>query len=101
MARARAAGRRRAMTLRDIVSLVERDLVAVEVLLEEQLRSGLFLQEDVAHHFRERGERRLRPALLLLGCGLAGYHGDRAAPLGVAVGRLHSTTRPHDGILLA
>jgi octaprenyl-diphosphate synthase len=87
------------MTLRDIVSIVEPDLAAVEILLEEQLRSGLLPQEDVAHHFRERGETRLRPALLLLGCGLTGYNGDRAAPLGVAVELIHTATRLHDGII--
>jgi octaprenyl-diphosphate synthase len=87
------------MTLRDIVSIVEPDLAAVEVLLEEQLRSGLPLQEDVAHHFRERGETRLRPALLLLACGLTGYHGDQAAPLGVAVELIHTATRLHDDII--
>jgi octaprenyl-diphosphate synthase len=87
------------MTLRDIVSLVEGDLAAVEVRLEEQLRSGLLLQKDVAHDFRERGERRFRPALLLLGCGLTGYRGDRAVPLGVAVELIHTATRLHDGII--
>jgi octaprenyl-diphosphate synthase len=71
----------------------------VEVLLREQLRSGLLLKEDVAHHFTERGEKRLRPALLLLGCGLTGYEGDQAAPLGVVVELIHSATRLHDGIL--
>jgi len=87
------------MSLRDIVSIVEHDLAVVEVLLEEQLRSGLLHQEDVAHHFRERGEGRLHPALLLLGCGLSGYNGDRAAPLGVAVELIHTATRLHDGII--
>ena len=83
--------------LGDIVSIVERGLAAVEVLLEEQLRSGL-LEEDVAHVFQERGESRLRPALLLLGCGLTGYEGEQAAPLGVAVELIHTATRLHDGI---
>ncbi|HXB56511.1 MAG TPA: polyprenyl synthetase family protein [Vicinamibacteria bacterium] len=87
------------MTLRDIVSIVEHDLAAVEVLLEEQLRSGLLPQEDVGHLLQERGERRLHPALLLLGCGLTGYNGDRAAPLGVAVELIHTATRLHDGII--
>jgi octaprenyl-diphosphate synthase len=98
MAGALAAGRRRATSLRDIVSIVEQDLAAVEVLLEEQFRSGLLLQEDVGLLFRERGERRLHPALLLLGCGLTGYNGDQAAPLGVAVELIHTATRLHDGI---
>jgi octaprenyl-diphosphate synthase len=71
----------------------------VGVLLEEQFRSGLLLPEDVAHHFQERGEKRLRSALLLLACGLTGYRGDRAVPLGVAVELVHAATRLHDGII--
>ena len=88
------------MSLRDIVSVVEHGLAEVEVLLEQHLRSDLLLEADVAHHFRERGERRLHAALLLLGCGLTGYTGDRAAPLGVAVELIHTATRLHDGILV-
>jgi len=87
------------MALRDILALVEGELAAVEVLLEEQHCSGLPPHDDVLHRFRERGEGRLRPALLLLGCGLTGYHGDRATPLAVAVELLHTFTRLHDGIL--
>jgi octaprenyl-diphosphate synthase len=36
---------------------------------------------------------------LLLSCGLTGYSGDRAAPLGVAVALIHTATRLHDGII--
>jgi octaprenyl-diphosphate synthase len=71
----------------------------VGVFLEEQLRSDLLLPEHVAHHLQERGEERLRPALLLLACGLTGYHGDLAVPLGVAVELVHTATRLHDGVI--
>jgi octaprenyl-diphosphate synthase len=36
---------------------------------------------------------------LLLGCGLAGYNGDRAVALGVAVELIHTATRLHDGVI--
>ena len=64
--------------LKEIVALVEDDLVRVEELFEQQVRSDVRLLAEIGGYVREGGGKRVRPALLLLACRLAGYRGDRA-----------------------
>jgi octaprenyl-diphosphate synthase len=92
-------GRRTTAGLREIVQLVEDDLARVEAFFEEQCRSDVRLVGEIARYIREGGGKRIRPALLLLACRLAGYRGERAVLLGSVVEFIHTATLLHDDII--
>lgn len=85
--------------LRDIVALVEQDLLKVEALFEEQARSDVKMVGEIGRYIREGGGKRIRPALLLLAANLCGYRGDRAVLLGAVVEFIHTATLLHDDII--
>ena len=66
-------GGRGVADLKDIVSLVEDDLVRVEELFEAQFQSDVGLVGEIGRYIREGGGKRIRPALLLLACRLCVY----------------------------
>jgi len=85
--------------LKEIVALVEDDLVRVEELFEQQVQSDVRLLAEIGRYVREGGGKRVRPALLLLSCRLAGYRGDRAILLASVVEFIHTATLLHDDII--
>ena len=85
--------------LKEIVALVEDDLVKVEELFEQQVKSDVRLLAEIGRYVREGGGKRVRPALLLLACRMAGYRGDRAILLASVVEFIHTATLLHDDII--
>ena len=92
-------GGRGVADLRDIIQLVEEDLARVEEIFEAQFRSDVGLVGEIGRYIREGGGKRIRPALLLLGCRLCGYRGDRAVLLASVVEFIHTATLLHDDII--
>jgi octaprenyl-diphosphate synthase len=92
-------GRARPADLKEIVALVEEDLARVEVLFAEQFRSDVALVAEIGRYVQDGGGKRIRPALLLLSCGLCGYRGERAAVLASVVEFIHTATLLHDDII--
>ena len=93
------AGGRSAVSLREIVQLVEGDLGRVEALLAEQVRSDVRLVAEIARYIQEGGGKRVRPALLLLASRLCGNDGERAVVLASTVEFIHTATLLHDDII--
>jgi octaprenyl-diphosphate synthase len=85
--------------LKDIVQLVEDDLVKVEELFAEQVRSDVKLVAEIGRYIQQGGGKRIRPALLLLACRAAGYQGDRGIVLASVVEFIHTATLLHDDII--
>ena len=92
-------GRSRSADLKEIVSLVEEDLARVEVLFAEQFRSDVALVAEIGRYVQVGGGKRIRPALLLLACGLCNYRGERATVLASVVEFIHTATLLHDDII--
>ena len=92
-------GRARSADLKEIVSLVEEDLARVEVLFAEQFRSDVALVAEIGRYVQDGGGKRIRPALLLLACGLCNYRGERATVLASVVEFIHTATLLHDDII--
>lgn len=92
-------GRQSTLELRDIVRLVEDDLVRVEALFAEQARSDVHLVSEIGRYIREGGGKRVRPALLLLASRLCGCRGQRAIVLAATVEFIHAATLLHDDII--
>jgi octaprenyl-diphosphate synthase len=85
--------------LKEIVQLIEEDLVQVEDFFEEQVRSDIPLIAEVGRYIRDGGGKRIRPALVLLSCRLNGYRGERAVLLAAVVEFIHAATLLHDDII--
>jgi octaprenyl-diphosphate synthase len=92
-------GGRQVADLKEIVQLVEDDLVEVENLFEEQCRSDVKLVAEIGRYIQEGGGKRIRPALLLLACRLCGHRSPRAILLASVVEFIHSATLLHDDII--
>jgi octaprenyl-diphosphate synthase len=77
---------------RDDLALVEREIAA---------QSGVAIEPvaEISNYLLEGGGKRLRPALLLLSAGAAGYRGESAIRLGAVVELIHSATLVHDDVI--
>jgi octaprenyl-diphosphate synthase len=99
LATAGRLGGRGVLDLKEIVQLIEDDLAKVEQRFEEQVESDVRMVGEIGRYIREGGGKRIRPALLLLGCRLCGYRGDRAVLLASVVEFIHTATLLHDDII--
>jgi octaprenyl-diphosphate synthase len=82
-----------------IFDLVRDDLALVE--REIAVQSGVAIEPvaEISNYLLEGGGKRLRPALLLLSSGAAGYRGASAIRLGAVVELIHSATLVHDDVI--
>ncbi len=99
MAAVNPLGRGSVLGLKDIVRLVEDDLVRVETLFTEQVHSDVRLLGEIGRYVQEGGGKRVRPALLLLASRLCGYRGERAILLASTVEFIHTASLLHDDII--
>jgi octaprenyl-diphosphate synthase len=82
-----------------IFDLVRDDLALVERELAAQSDAAIEPVSEISGYLREGGGKRLRPALLLLASGAAGYRGPSAIHLGAVVEMIHSATLVHDDVI--
>ncbi len=71
----------------------------VEQELTLQNSSAIEPVAEISSYLLAGGGKRLRPALLLLSAGYAGYRGDSAVRLGAVVELIHSATLIHDDVI--
>jgi octaprenyl-diphosphate synthase len=74
-------------------------LIKVEQELTLQNSSAIEPVAEISSYLLAGGGKRLRPALLLLSAGYAGYRGDSAVRLGAVVELIHSATLIHDDVI--
>src|SRR5277367_308655 len=86
-------------TAKGIFDLVRDDLKLVERELAAQSHAAIEPVSEISGYLREGGGKRLRPALLLLASGAAGYRGPSAIHLGAVVEMIHSATLVHDDVI--
>ncbi len=82
-----------------IFDLVRDDLTLVEQEIAAQNGAAIEPVAEIASYLREGGGKRLRPALLLLTAGAAGYRGPSAVRMGAVVEMIHSATLVHDDVI--
>src|SRR5688500_2488133 len=80
---------------------VQEDLARVDALIRRRLDSDVHLVREVAQYIVAAGGKRLRPALLLLACGAAGYRprGEAHLQLAAVVEFIHTATLLHDDVV--
>ena len=71
----------------------------VDALIRERLESDVALIRQVADYIVGAGGKRLRPALLLLASGAAGYRGEARFELAAVVEFIHTATLLHDDVV--
>ena len=82
-----------------IFDLVRDDLALVEREIAAESGGAIEPVAEISSYLREGGGKRLRPALLLLASGAAGYRGASAIRLGAVVEMIHSATLVHDDVI--
>ena len=82
-----------------IFDLVRDDLALVEQEIAAQNGGAIEPVVEITSYLREGGGKRMRPALLLLASGAAGYRGESAIRLGAVVEMIHSATLVHDDVI--
>ncbi len=75
------------------------DMLRVDAVIRERLASDVPLVRQVAEHIIAGGGKRLRPALLLLAAGAAGYRGEARFELGAVIEFIHTATLLHDDVV--
>ena len=91
------------MSLVSMLAPVAEDLARVDVLIRRRLDSDVALVSQVAEYIVVSGGKRLRPALLLLASGAAGYvepaGRDTRLQLAAVVEFIHTATLLHDDVV--
>ncbi|HUG76792.1 MAG TPA: polyprenyl synthetase family protein [Burkholderiales bacterium] len=87
------------MTFLSMLAPVAEDLRRVDVLIGQRLDSDVPLVRQVGQYIVVSGGKRLRPALLLLACGAAGYRGEARVTLAAVVEFIHTATLLHDDVV--
>src|SRR5271168_4919565 len=82
-----------------IFDLIREDMALVEQEIAAQSAVAIEPVAEISSYLREGGGKRLRPALLLLSAGAAGYRGSSAIRLGAVVELIHSATLVHDDVI--
>lgn len=79
--------------------LVESDLLHVNALIVERMRSDVPLIPELAGHIINSGGKRLRPMLTLAAAQICGYQGLGHVRLATAVEFIHTATLLHDDVV--
>ncbi|MCU0896304.1 MAG: polyprenyl synthetase family protein [Burkholderiales bacterium] len=74
-------------------------MAEVDALIRRRLDSDVVLIRQVAEYIIGSGGKRLRPALLLLAAGAAGYKGSDHYELAAVVEFIHTATLLHDDVV--
>ncbi len=85
-------------TLNELAPVAE-EMQQVDVLVRQRLGSDVPLVRQVAEYIVAGGGKRLRPALLLLCAGAAGYRGRMHLELATVIEFIHTATLLHDDVV--
>ncbi len=87
------------MTLDKIQALTEKDMNAVNLIIEKKLRSDVVLINQLGSYIINSGGKRLRPVLLLLSSRACGYEGSHHHLLAAVIEFIHTATLLHDDVV--
>jgi octaprenyl-diphosphate synthase len=87
------------LTAKEIFELVRDDLALVERELEQETGAAFEPVSEISGYLLGNGGKRLRPALMLLSAGYAGYRGRGVIRLAAVVELIHTATLIHDDVI--
>jgi octaprenyl-diphosphate synthase len=81
------------------LALIADDMQAMDAVIARRLSTEVPLVSQVSQYIIAAGGKRLRPALLLLMCGVLGYRGEQRFNLAAVVEFIHTATLLHDDVV--
>ncbi len=87
------------MPLNALYALIASDMRSVDAVIRNRLHSDVVLIRQVAEYIINSGGKRMRPALVLLCAGAAGYQGSHQHELAAVVEFIHTATLLHDDVV--
>lgn len=81
------------------LALIADDMRGMDAVIGLRLKSEVPLVSQVSQYIVAAGGKRLRPALLLLMCGVLGYRGEQRFALAAVVEFIHTATLLHDDVV--
>ena len=94
-----ALERKPTLSLSPIYSLIAKDMQAMDEVIRLRLHSDVPLVKQIAEYIIASGGKRMRPALLLIASGAAGYAGKHHHELAAVVEFIHTATLLHDDVV--
>ena len=83
----------------DALTSIASDMLAMDGVIATRLQSDVPLVSEVSKYIVAAGGKRLRPALLLLMCGVLGFQGEQRYNLAAVVEFIHTATLLHDDVV--
>jgi octaprenyl-diphosphate synthase len=83
----------------DALTLIASDMLAMDEVVATRLQSDVPLVSEVSKYIVAAGGKRLRPALLLLMCGVLDFRGAQRYNLAAVVEFIHTATLLHDDVV--
>jgi octaprenyl-diphosphate synthase len=87
------------VTIDFLLPVIGHDMTSVDQVLRRALDSDVVLIRQVSEYIVTGGGKRLRPAVLLLTAGAAGYCGQDHHTLAAVVEMIHTATLLHDDVV--
>ena len=81
------------------LALIDEDMQAMDLIVDRRLASDVVLVGQVSKYIVAAGGKRLRPALLLLMCGVLDFKGGQRHNLAAVVEFIHTATLLHDDVV--
>lgn len=84
---------------KEIQTLVDEDMQAVNTLIQKRLKSDVVLVNQLSHYIINSGGKRLRPMLALLMARACGYEEQKHIEIATIVEFIHTATLLHDDVV--
>ena len=87
------------VTIKDIQNSIQKELLGLNAIIEETLRSSSPLMQQVVHNFLLSKGKQIRPILVILSGKYFGEVTDRVLHAGAAIELLHNASLIHDDVI--
>lgn len=87
------------MTFSDVNELASDDMLAVDTLIRQSLKSDVMLVSQVSEYIVTSGGKRLRPLIVLLASKALGYCGEFHVNAAAIIEFIHTATLLHDDVV--
>ena len=84
---------------KDIRVLLKEDLVKINQIISNELKSEVLLINDLSSHIFSSGGKKIRPVITLISSHICNYNGNKHLALAATVELIHTATLLHDDVI--